>query len=147
MERLPDQIGRLDFALAETRALAPSYDCMTYPRYRPEIEQPEPQEQETIDAIFRGMMQQTETVGQRKRHAVRACHAKSSARATGSIEIAAGLPPEKVKLPVFARSNRTSYVIAPDGKVIFVYSALDPTGHVEKILVAVKPWRSAHTAT
>jgi len=120
---------------------------MTYPRYRPEIEQPEPQEQETIDAIIRGMMQQTETVGQRKRHAVRACHAKSSARATGSIEIVAGLPPEKVKLPVFARSNRASYVIAPDGKVIFVYSALDPAGQVEKTLAAVKPWRSTHTAT
>jgi thioredoxin-dependent peroxiredoxin len=50
----------------------------------------------------------------------------------------------KVKLPVLARSNRTSYVIAPDGKVIFVYSALDPAGHVEKTMAAVKAWRAAH---
>ena len=121
--------------------------CMTYLRYRPEIEQPEPQGQETIDSIIRGMTQQTETVEQRERHAARANHAKSSALATGTIEIAAGLPPEKVKLPVFARSNRASYVIAPDGKVIFVYSALDPAGQVEKTLAAVKPWRSTHTAT
>jgi peroxiredoxin len=52
----------------------------------------------------------------------------------------------KVKLPVVARSNRTSYVIAPDGKVIFAYSALDPAGHVEKTMAAVKAWRAAHPA-
>lgn len=41
-------------------------------------------------------------------------------------------------------SNRTSYVIAPDGKVIFAYSAMDPAGHVEKTMAAVKAWRAAH---
>jgi len=67
---------------------------MTYLRYRPEIEQPEPQEQETIDGIIRGMTQQSETVEQREHHAVRASHAKSSALVAGTIEIAAGLPSE-----------------------------------------------------
>lgn len=52
----------------------------------------------------------------------------------------------KVKLPLFARSSRTSYVIAPDGHVLFVYSALDPSGHVEKTLAAVKAWRAKHPA-
>jgi peroxiredoxin Q/BCP len=42
------------------------------------------------------------------------------------------------------RSNRTSYVIAPDGKVIFVYSALSPEGHVTGTMDAVKTWRAAH---
>ncbi len=42
------------------------------------------------------------------------------------------------------RSNRTSYVIAPDGKVIFVYSALSPEGHVTGTMDAVKAWRAAH---
>jgi thioredoxin-dependent peroxiredoxin len=41
-------------------------------------------------------------------------------------------------------SDRTSYVIAPDGKVIFAYSAMDPAGHVEKTLAAVKAWKAAH---
>jgi peroxiredoxin len=50
----------------------------------------------------------------------------------------------KVKLPVLSMSDRTSYVIAPDGKVIFVYSALSPDGHVTKTLAAVKAWRAAH---
>jgi thioredoxin-dependent peroxiredoxin len=41
-------------------------------------------------------------------------------------------------------SNRTSYVIAPDGTIIFVYSALDPTGHVTGTMDAVKAWRAKH---
>ena len=49
-----------------------------------------------------------------------------------------------VKLPVVARSNRTSFVITPDGKILFEYSALDPAGHVDKTLAAVKAWRAAH---
>ncbi|HEY0270177.1 MAG TPA: peroxiredoxin [Sphingomonas sp.] len=52
-----------------------------------------------------------------------------------------------VKLPVMARSNRTSFVIAPDGKIIFEYSALDPAGHVDKTMAAVKAWRAQHPAT
>ena len=49
-----------------------------------------------------------------------------------------------VKLPVVAKSNRTSFVIAPDGKIIFVYSALDADGHVDKTMAAVQEWRAAH---
>lgn len=41
-------------------------------------------------------------------------------------------------------SNRTSYVIAPDGRVIFAYSAMDPAGHVTGTMQAVKAWRAAH---
>jgi peroxiredoxin Q/BCP len=41
-------------------------------------------------------------------------------------------------------SDRTSYVIAPDDKVIFVYSDLNPEQHVTKTLDAVKAWRTAH---
>ncbi len=67
---------------------------MNYLRYRPEIEQLEPHEQETIDGIIRGMTEQSETVERREHHAVRASHAKSSALATGRLEIVAGLPPE-----------------------------------------------------
>jgi thioredoxin-dependent peroxiredoxin len=41
-------------------------------------------------------------------------------------------------------SDRTSYVIAPDDKVLFVYSNLDPSKHVELTLGALKQWRAAH---
>lgn len=49
-----------------------------------------------------------------------------------------------VKLPVMSKSNRTSFVIAPDGKIVFAYSALDYKGHVEKTMAALKQWRAAH---
>lgn len=35
-------------------------------------------------------------------------------------------------------SNRTSYVIAPSGKISFVYSSLSPSKHVQETLDAVK---------
>lgn len=43
-------------------------------------------------------------------------------------------------------SARTSYVIAPNDKVIFAYSNLKPDQHVAETLAAVKSWRAAHPA-
>jgi thioredoxin-dependent peroxiredoxin len=40
-------------------------------------------------------------------------------------------------------SNRTTYVIAPDGKVIYTYSDLNVRGHVMGSLKAVQDWRAA----
>ena len=41
-------------------------------------------------------------------------------------------------------SDRTSYVIGPDDKVLLVYSNSNPDQHVAKTLEAVKAYRSAH---
>ena len=41
-----------------------------------------------------------------------------------------------------AYASRTSYVIAPDGRVLESYSAMNPDGHVEKTLAAVKAFRA-----
>jgi thioredoxin-dependent peroxiredoxin len=41
-------------------------------------------------------------------------------------------------------SNRTSYVIAPDGKIIYEYTALSPDKHVENTMAAVEKWKSEH---
>lgn len=47
-------------------------------------------------------------------------------------------------MPVFSsHASRTSYVIAPDGKIIYVYSALMPNKHVANTLAALKKWRAA----
>ncbi len=43
-------------------------------------------------------------------------------------------------------SDRTSYVIAPNGKVLLAYSDLKPDQHVAKTLEAVKTYRAAHPA-
>jgi thioredoxin-dependent peroxiredoxin len=40
-------------------------------------------------------------------------------------------------------SNRTSYVILPDGHISYAYTAMDPTGHVGNTLAAVKKWKAA----
>jgi len=37
-------------------------------------------------------------------------------------------------------ANRVSYVIAPNGKVIYNYQSLNPSRHVEKTLAALKDW-------
>jgi peroxiredoxin Q/BCP len=39
-------------------------------------------------------------------------------------------------------SNRTSYVIAPDGKVIYVHSEMSPKQHVDLTLAAVRQWKA-----
>ena len=49
-----------------------------------------------------------------------------------------------VQLSGHAVSNRTSYVIAPDGRVIYAHSDMNPIGHVEGTLAAVREWRRAH---
>ncbi|WP_241126953.1 peroxiredoxin [Novosphingobium terrae] len=53
----------------------------------------------------------------------------------------------KVKLPLLSMSNRTSYVIAPDGKILMMYSAFSPQDHVAKALAAVQAWHRTHPAS
>jgi peroxiredoxin len=48
-----------------------------------------------------------------------------------------------VKMPANARmTNRTSYVIAPNGRVIFAHSDMDYARHVSSTLAAVKGWKA-----
>ena len=39
-------------------------------------------------------------------------------------------------------ANRTSYVIAPTGKIIYEYTALDPDKHVGNTMAAVEKWKA-----
>src|SRR5664279_6476377 len=39
-------------------------------------------------------------------------------------------------------ANRTSYVIAPTGKIIYEYTAMDPDKHVANTLAAVEKWKA-----
>lgn len=41
-------------------------------------------------------------------------------------------------------SDRTSYVIAPDGTVLLSHTDMQPMSHIEKTLEAVKAWKAAH---
>jgi peroxiredoxin Q/BCP len=44
--------------------------------------------------------------------------------------------------PGAAYASRTSYVIAPDGKVISAYSNMDFKGHVPNALAALREWKA-----
>jgi thioredoxin-dependent peroxiredoxin len=46
------------------------------------------------------------------------------------------------KHPEYA--DRISYVIAPTGRVTFVYQSMDPDKHVANTLAAVKAWQDSH---
>ncbi len=39
-------------------------------------------------------------------------------------------------------ASRTSYVISPDGHVVYEYTALDPSDHVKNTLGALKSWKT-----
>ncbi len=48
-------------------------------------------------------------------------------------------------LPMNTRyANRTSYVIAPDGTIIYTYTNLNPDRHVANTLAALRHWESEH---
>src|SRR5579864_8305675 len=53
-------------------------------------------------------------------------------------EYDAGMP---MRMPM---ANRVSYVISPDGKIIYEYTSLSPDKHVENTLKAVKDWAATH---
>ena len=44
----------------------------------------------------------------------------------------------------FGFANRTSYVIAPDGKILSTYSDSDAEPHIKNAVSAVRAWREGH---
>ncbi len=43
-------------------------------------------------------------------------------------------------------TNRTSYVIAPDGKILLAHTDMQAPSHITKTLEAVKAWKASHGA-
>jgi peroxiredoxin len=43
-----------------------------------------------------------------------------------------------------AFANRISYVISPDGKILYAYSDSNAEKHIENTLAVVKKWREEH---
>ena len=48
------------------------------------------------------------------------------------------------KLAMMPMSGRISYVISPEGKILYEYSSLDPQDHVANTMKAVQDWKTAH---
>ena len=49
-----------------------------------------------------------------------------------------------LKLPNQMLSDRTSFVIAPDGKILLSYTDMNPQEHIAKAMAAVRAWRAKH---
>jgi thioredoxin-dependent peroxiredoxin len=74
-----------------------------------------------------------------KRFSVQECRSKFAIAAA----VPATIKAYKVKLAITGMSDRTSYVIAPDGTIAYAYSSLDYREHVKNSLAAVKAWKAA----
>jgi peroxiredoxin len=76
-----------------------------------------------------------------KKFSVEACRDKfavaadSAARIMKQYDAALWIKPDM--------ADRISYVISPEGKVLYVFSSLSPDQHVENTLKAVEKWRSS----
>jgi peroxiredoxin len=74
-----------------------------------------------------------------KKFSVEECRSKFAIAAASPATIKA----YNVKLAITGMSDRTSYVIAPDGTIAYAYSSLDYREHVQRSLDAVKAWKAA----
>jgi peroxiredoxin len=72
------------------------------------------------------------------------CRSKFAVASDADLKIAKSYD---ARLLVTSYSNRTSYVIAPTGKIIYAYSALNPDKHVENTLAAVSQWKAEHAGS
>jgi peroxiredoxin Q/BCP len=70
------------------------------------------------------------------------CRNKFAVAADGDQKITKEYDAVLAQKPEYA--NRTSYVIAPNGKIIYEYTALDPDKHVENTMAAVEKWKAEH---
>jgi peroxiredoxin len=70
------------------------------------------------------------------------CQSKFALAADPELKVAKSYDAVLTKMLGYA--DRTSYVIAPDGKILYAYSAMDPDKHVENTMAAVEKWRAEH---
>jgi thioredoxin-dependent peroxiredoxin len=79
-----------------------------------------------------------------KEFSVRECRNKFAVAADAGAKIMKRYDAALTIMPGMA--DRISYVIAPDGKVLYVYSSMNPDKHVENTLKAVEQWRGSNPA-
>jgi len=72
------------------------------------------------------------------------CQSKFALVADPDLKVANSYDAVMTEQPSYA--DRISYVIAPDGRILYSYSAPDPDGHVANTLAALEKWRAQHKA-
>ena len=83
-----------------------------------------------------------DTIDTLNRFSVSDCRSKFAVAADPQLTVAREYDAILAQHPQYA--NRTSYVIAPDGTIIYTYTNLDPSEHVANTLAALRSWEAAH---
>lgn len=83
-----------------------------------------------------------DTIDTLNRFSVSECRSKFAVAADPDQHIMKAYDAVLAQNPLLA--DRTSYVITPDGKVLYTYTDLKPDQHVSNTLAAVKQWAAAH---
>lgn len=81
----------------------------------------------------------TDDIETLQRFSVQACQGKFAVASDGGKGIVKAYDAALARKLEWA--NRVSYVIAPDGKVVYSYTSLDPDRHVANTLAALRAWR------
>ena len=77
-----------------------------------------------------------------KRFSVSECQSKFAVAADTNRAVMKAY--DSVLIPFTSYADRTSYVITPDGRVLYSFTSLDPDQHVANTTRALADWRKAH---
>ena len=77
-----------------------------------------------------------------KRFSVSECRGKFAVAADANQKITKAYDAVLAVKPEYA--NRISYVISPDGKIVYSHTDMNPEKHVSNTLAALKKWRAEH---
>jgi thioredoxin-dependent peroxiredoxin len=81
-------------------------------------------------------------IGTLQKFSTEACRDKFAVAADTGAKIAKQYDATLAMMPNMA--DRISYVISPQGKVIYAYSSLSPDDHVANTMKALQDWRKAN---
>jgi peroxiredoxin Q/BCP len=84
----------------------------------------------------------TDNIETLKRFSVSDCQSKFAVAADADKRIVNSYDAQL--LPLIPYASRTSYVIAPDGTIVYVFTDMNPDQHVANTLGAVRKWRAEH---
>jgi peroxiredoxin len=87
----------------------------------------------------------SDTIATQREFSTKECRDKFPVAADPDMSVIRAYDAVMVRMPaVGGVSDRISYVIAPDGKILYAYSDMAPDKHVENTLAAVRQWKTSH---
>lgn len=94
---------------------------------------------EALGASVVGMS--NDSIDTLKKFSVEACRNKFAVAADAGAKVMTQY--DAKMMPLLEVADRVSYVISPQGKIVYAYASASPDGHVEKTLAAVEKLKSS----